>query len=110
MKLLLDQNLSYKLCDKLKDIFPEIVHVKKLGSEKDNDNNLWEFAKNNSFIIVSKDSDFNEKAIIKGFPPKTIWIKKGNCSTNEIEKILRNKFLEITNFSEDTQNSILILI
>ncbi|OGU71840.1 MAG: hypothetical protein A2V93_12135 [Ignavibacteria bacterium RBG_16_34_14] len=110
MKLLLDQNLSYKLCDKLKNIFPEVIHVKKLGLEKDNDDDLWEFAKNNSFIIVTKDSDFNEKAVIKGFPPKTIWIKKGNCSTNEIEKILKNKFLEIKNFSEDTQNSILILI
>jgi predicted nuclease of predicted toxin-antitoxin system len=109
MKLLLDQNLSFKLCDTLKSIFPEIIHVNKLGLQKENDDNLWKFAKNNSFIIVTKDSDFSEKAIVKGFPPKTIWIKKGNCSTKEIEKILRNKFLEIKSFSEDNINSILIL-
>ncbi|HSP87997.1 MAG TPA: DUF5615 family PIN-like protein [Ignavibacteriaceae bacterium] len=84
--------------------------MKELGLETINDDDLWEYAKTNSYIIVTKDSDFNEKAVIKGFPPKTLWIKKGNCSTNEIEKILRNKFLEIKNFSEDIHNSILILI
>ena len=94
----------------LKDIFPEAVHVKEIGLEKSNDDDLWEFAKTKSYIIVTKDPDFNERAVIKGFPPKIIWIKKGNCSTMEVEKTLRNKFIEIKNFAEDTMNSILILI
>ena|SRR3989339_1423009 len=110
MKLLLDQNLSFKLCNAVSDIFPDIKHIKSFKLEGTNDNILWEFAKNNSFIILTKDSDFNEKSIAKGFPPKVIWIKKGNCSTKEIEKLLRNKYIEIKNFSGDDKNSILILI
>jgi len=93
----------------LKDIFPDIEHVKKMGLEISDDNDLWKYAKDNSFIIITKDSDFNEKAIVKGFPPKIIWIKKGNCSTNEIEKSLRNRFIEIKNFTSDIENSVLIL-
>jgi len=93
----------------LKDIFPDIEHVKKMGLEISDDNDLWKYAKDNSFIIITKDSDFNEKAIVKGFPPKIIWIKKGNCSTKEIEKSLRNRFIEIKNFTSDIENSVLIL-
>jgi len=110
MKLLLDQNLSFKLCSTLSDTFPNIEHIKNFKLERTDDNTLWEFAKNNSYIITTKDSDFNEKSVAKGFPPKVIWIKKGNCSTKEIEKLLRNKYVEIKNFSEDDKNSILILI
>ena len=110
MKLLIDQNLSYKLCKNLNDIFPEAIHVKELNLIKDNDEDIWKLAKSNSYMIVTKDSDFNEMAVANGFPPKIIWVRKGNCSTLEIEKLLRNKFLEIKNFYEDSNNSILILI
>ena len=68
-----------------------------------------EYSKNNSFTIVTKDSDFNDRSIIEGFPPKIIWIKKGNCSTTTISILLRNNYIKISNFISDDENSILIL-
>jgi len=108
MKLLPDQNLSSFLCNRLNDIFPEIEHVKSFNHQTSSDDVVWEFSKNNSFTIVTKDSDFNEIAIVNGFPPKVIWIKKGNCSTAVIENLLRDNLQRIINFIEDPENAILI--
>lgn len=89
MKLLFDQNLSHKLVEKLNDIFPESTHTRlnNLGDKLDSE--VWDFAKNGNYTIVSQDSDFLEIALINGFPPKVIWIRKGNSSTNSMESILR---------------------
>ena len=109
MKLLLDQNLTHMLCDNLNDIFPKLTHVKNLSLQSAIDVEIWEYSKNNSFTIVTKDSDFNDRSIIEGFPPKVIWIKKGNCSTTTISLLLRNNYIKISNFILDDENSILIL-
>jgi predicted nuclease of predicted toxin-antitoxin system len=107
MKILLDQNLSYRLCSKLKDIFPDIIHTKEISLETATDEEVWLYAKMNSCILISKDSDFAEKAIVRGHPPKFIWIKAGNCSTAKIEIILRKNFKIINDFIAEKENSIL---
>lgn len=110
MKLLFDQNISHKLVDKIGNMFPNSSHVKKESLDTSSDERVWDFARYNNFIIVSKDSDFIDKSIVRGFPPKIIWINKGNCSSKVIENILRDNFLLIKNFSEEQNTSLLILI
>lgn len=109
MKLLLDQNLSHHLCVLLSDVFDVIDHVKHHSLQSANDDNVWQFAKNNSYTIVTKDSDFVEKAILYGAPPQIIWIKSGNCSTETIEILLRKNSSKMISFSTDQETSILIL-
>lgn len=60
-------------------------------------------------VIVSKDSDFHHRSLLFGFPPKVIWIRRGNCSVQEIETILRDHQAEITEFDEDLQGAFLVL-
>lgn len=95
MKLLLDQNLSPHLIKRLSDLFPDSVHVQTISLDHASDEAVWNVAKDNGFIIVTKDADFSERSLILGSPPKIIWIRRGNCSTNEIEAILRQNFAEI---------------
>jgi predicted nuclease of predicted toxin-antitoxin system len=109
MKILLDQNLSHRLCSKLRDIFPEITHTKDVSLESASDEEIWLYAKTNSCVIISKDSDFIEKAVIRKHPPKIIWIRAGNCSTNKIESLLRENLNSINYFFEDKENSILTI-
>jgi len=45
MKLLFDENISYKLVKRLEDIFPESKHIRELGLETFEDINIWNFAK-----------------------------------------------------------------
>jgi predicted nuclease of predicted toxin-antitoxin system len=109
MKILLDQNLSFKLCSKLRDIFPEIIHTTEVLLETATDEEVWLYAKLNSCLLISKDSDFIEKAVIKGHPPKIIWIKAGNCSTDKIELLLRKNQRLIEDFIADKENSVLTI-
>lgn len=109
MKLLIDQNLSHRLKENLKDLFPGSVHVKDFGMEDKGDSDIWEFSKQNGFTVLSKDSDFHQRSFVLGHPPKVIWIKKGNCSTEAIISILRLHHQEIMAFGKDPEGSLLVL-
>lgn len=64
---------------------------------------IWEYAKLNQFTIVTQDSDFNDIYLLKGFPPKILWIQIGNLRTNELATVLINQRLEISQFIEDEE-------
>lgn len=68
MKLLFDENLSPKLVQRLSSIFPESIHVDRVGLGSEDDNDVWDYARISEFTIVSKDSDFHEKSLLKGYP------------------------------------------
>ncbi|HGJ66122.1 TPA: hypothetical protein ENS27_12175 [bacterium] len=109
MKLLFDHNLSPRLIERLKDIYPNASHVSLLSMDRASDEAIWLYAKINEYIIVTKDSDFNDLSILIGFPPKVIWIQIGNCTTSDIEKLLRNYYEVIVEFESDYNSGILLL-
>jgi predicted nuclease of predicted toxin-antitoxin system len=73
------------------------------------DRQVWQYAKTNGFTIVTKDGDYNDLLILSGFPPKIIWIRRGNCSTNEIENILRMHYLDIQDLTNTESLGLLTL-
>ena len=101
MKLLFDQNLSPRLVEALSDLFPGSAHVHSLGLDREPDAPLWDFARDNGFLIVTKDVDFSDRSALLGHPPKVIWVRLGNCTTSEIEFALRAQHEEIEAFDED---------
>ena len=88
MKLLIDQNLAPRLARDLADIFPDSAHVRDLGMAAAPDQTIWDHAKEEGFVIVSKDNDFQHMSFVLGPPPKVIWIRRGNCSVQESAEIL----------------------
>lgn len=70
---------------------------------------VWEFAAERDFTIVSKDLDFHDRSILRAGPPKVIWLRTGNCSTDRVEEIVRFYLPAIERFSADEQSSLLIL-
>jgi len=105
MKLLFDQNLSFKLCRQLADVFPDTNQIRLLGMEEADDRLIWEYAKANDFILVSQDVDFADMATLYGPPPKVIWLRCGNQPTKAIEKRLRDHAEAITVFLEDATSA-----
>jgi len=101
MKLLLDQNLSPRLVRRLADLYPNSRHVMEVGLDRSLDKEVWNYARQHEYLIVTKDVDFSELSLIMGFPPKVIWIRRGNCSTHDIESILRENFNSINAMNED---------
>lgn len=89
MKLLFDQKISFRIVSKLKIYFPECTQVRLEGLENKSDWNMWEFAKINEFTIVTFDTDFYDLSLIRGIPPKIIWLRFGNTSTSHlIDKLI----------------------
>lgn len=66
MRFLFDQNLSFKLCRQLADLFPGSTQARLLGLNEADDRTLWQYAKVNDFVIVSQDADFAEMAALHG--------------------------------------------
>jgi predicted nuclease of predicted toxin-antitoxin system len=89
MKLLFDHNLSPNLVNRLRELYPESNHVYRLGLDRVPKTEVWEYAKREEFLIVTKDTDFSDLSLLRGFLPKIIWIRRGNCKTADIEAILR---------------------
>ena len=80
-----------------------------MGLDAAEDSLVWQYARDNNFIVVTKDADFSELISVRGFPPKVIWICLGNCKTNDVESLIRSHVKEIENFSNNNTLGILIL-
>lgn len=106
MKLLFDQNISFRIVNRLKDIFQDCAQVRNEGLENATDIEIWDYAKREGFNIVTFDTDFYDLSTLKGHPPKVIWLRIGNTSTENLEKVLREneeiikEFLSSETYSE----------
>src|SRR5262249_24959906 len=109
MKLLFDQNLSPKLVNRLADLFPDSTHVQSVGLDGSDDNQTWEPARLNGLAIVSKDEDYNNLSVIRGSPPKVIWLQLGNRKTAQVEAVFRARFADIEAFETDSTVGTLVL-
>jgi predicted nuclease of predicted toxin-antitoxin system len=109
VKLLFDHNLSPRLIDRLADIYPDSQHVFLIDLDRSLDEVVWEYARANGHTIVTRDADFSELSVVRGFPPKVIWVRRGNCTTTDIEMILRTNSALIAMLDEDTTTGILML-
>ena len=110
MKLLFDQNLSPSLVALLADLFPQSLHIRDAGLARADDELVWRFALDRGFAIVTKDSDFQERSQFAGSAPKIVWIRRGNCSTNDIEAMLRKHALRIATLEQEPTAGFLILL
>ena len=109
MKLLLDENLSDKIVPQILDLYPGSAHVKAHRLVQTEDALTWSFAQQHGFTIVSKDSDFHQRSIVYGAPPKFIFLRVGNGPTSQITRILRVGFPLVSQFDSDPAAAILVL-
>lgn len=109
MRLLFDHNLSPRLVRRLADLYPDASHVASLGLEQASDVAVWSFAQANGYVIVTKDSDFSDMSVLRGFPPKVVWLRMGNCTTHQIEAALRAHHATLTRFAADLSAGVLLI-
>jgi predicted nuclease of predicted toxin-antitoxin system len=95
MKLLLDENLSRRLVPLLQTDYPDSTQVVLEGLESASDYVVWEFAKANQFVIVTRDADFEEMSMVLGQPPKIIWLRTWNQTRARTLKTLLDNHTEI---------------
>jgi len=100
VKLLFDENLSPLLPELLAEVYPGSTHVKYCGLNKANDSEVWEYAKSHGLTVVSKDSDFQERSVLWGSPPKVIWLRMPNCKSAAVVEVLRSSRTLVQRFIE----------
>lgn len=109
MKLLYDENLSPALVAQLAEVYPKSTHVQDIGLGMAADLAVWRRAKDEGYCIVSKDSDYYDLSVLHGHPPKVIWLRLGNCSTETILDCLRTCQATIEEFGADAGESVLLI-
>jgi predicted nuclease of predicted toxin-antitoxin system len=109
MKLLFAENLSPRLVGLLAFEFPGSEHVRNVGLAAAPDPVVWSYAAAQALVIVSKDSDFQHRALLLGHPPKVIWVRLGNCSTAAVAVLLRARQTDLLAFEADPVASLLAL-
>ncbi|MCB0396388.1 MAG: DUF5615 family PIN-like protein [Flavobacteriales bacterium] len=88
MKLLLDQNISYRLVNRISKDFPETTQITQLGLTDCTDREIWNYAREQGYTIVTFDADFYDLATFLGHPPKIIWLRTGNRTTITLANLL----------------------
>jgi predicted nuclease of predicted toxin-antitoxin system len=109
VKLLFDQNLSYRLISVLEDVYPGSVHVRSIGLASADDEAVWSYALDQGLTITSKDSDFHQRSLVRGHPPKVVWVQTGNCTTDRVAELLRRHREDLRAFLDEPEASFLIL-
>ncbi len=109
MRLLFDQNLSPRLINLLAREYPAAIHVRDVGLSAADDQVVWDYAAEHGLTIVTKDSDFQQRALLFGHPPKVIWVRLGNCATTAIAAVLRTHHDDVVAFEADPTAALLVL-
>jgi predicted nuclease of predicted toxin-antitoxin system len=109
VKLLFDENLSPGLAGVLAAEYPGSVHVRTVALLGAEDASIWEYARQQGFTIVSKNTDFRERSFVEGAPPKIVWLDVGNAGTAQIVQLLRRERDRLERFSAAPDVSLLIV-
>jgi predicted nuclease of predicted toxin-antitoxin system len=97
------------LAKQLADLFPGSGHVFSFGFDRAADEAIWTLAIRENFVIVSKDADFEELSVLRGFPPKVVWLRTGNSATQAVERLFRLHAGELAAFEHDTDHGVFLL-
>lgn len=110
MKLLFDANISWRLTAKLKVYFEDCIHVDHTSlAIPAKDIEIWNYARDNNFIIVTNDDDFLNLLNMKGSPPKILLLRTGNQSNQYIEEIIKKHLADIEALNESNEYGLLEL-
>ena len=109
MRLLFDEQLSEELLKSLHDLFPDSLHIRQLGAGGSPDLIVWQLAREHNCLLVTKDEDFHRLSVLRGAPPKVVWLRLGNCATEDVARLLRQRVDDIQRFAEQTEATFLEL-
>lgn len=100
MKLLFDENLSHRLVELLADTYPESQHVRQIGMQSASDRVVLGYAELMEMVLVTKDTDFDDLGILRSDTARILRLDLGNCTTDEVEHVLRDIAVDLEGMFE----------
>ena len=110
MNLLFDQNISPRILRVLPPELSNCEQVRFVGLENSSDFDIFLFARENDFAVVSFDSDFVDLNAMHGTPPKIIYLNTGNLTTKNVSELIGDNILRISHYLNTESDDILELI
>lgn len=107
MKFLVDRMLSPELARLLDPRHPGTVHVDECLGAAAKDQEIWSYAREHGFTILSKDKDFALMSARLGHPPKVIRIGIGNSGTGEVMELMESQAGQIESFTSQQETGLL---
>jgi len=109
LRLLFDANLSPKLAERLKGLFPGSTHVFDIGMARATpDEQIWEYAAKEGYTIVTADSDFLDLADSRGAPPKVVYLEHCDYRTSRVEDLLRQHAIRIAELEQSSRATFVV--
>jgi len=109
VKLLLDENVSPRIIPIIADLYPGSIHVRDAGLASASDAQVWKYASENGYVIATKDSDFHQRSLLFGIPPKVVWIRRGNLLDSVCSRDISQHSGDITRFVDDADAAFLVI-
>ncbi|RZM10250.1 MAG: hypothetical protein EOO88_48380 [Pedobacter sp.] len=109
MRLLFDQNISFRVVKQLKATFPDVIGVRECGLFNADDYQIWEYARQNNYTVVSFDKDIPDIGSVRGFPPRIIWLRTGNLSNQSILSLFLDHFEQFVAFIANEKKGCLMV-
>ena len=80
-----------------------------VGLDRASDTEVWAYAATHGYTIVSKEADFYQRNTVLGSPPKVVWLRIGNCTVAKSADVLRERYVEVRRFIEQSRADCLVL-
>ena len=94
--------MSFRIINRIVEAFPDSIHVGQVNLLATADQKIFEFAKKNNYTIVTYDEDFHALSVLRGFPPKIIWIRAGSLPTSQLAQLLIMQKIVISYFLNES--------
>lgn len=96
--LLIDENLPASIAR----ILPvDSSHATDVA-DRPSDRQLWDYARSRGWNILTRDTDFFDRIMLDGSPPKVIWVRLGNIRKRDLESKLLQLWPSIVKLLEDS--------
>jgi len=95
MKFLVDANLPPGLAAWLRENTHDAIHVSDQPGLELDDRNIFNFARQHDYIIVTKDEDFATLVTLGNEPARVIWLRLGNATNSRLRTWLEPLLPEI---------------
>jgi len=87
-RLLIDENLPFSL---VRLLSVDCVHASEIAAQA-SDTLLWNTARQNNWMVLTRDTDFFDRLLVHGAPPKVIWVRLGNVRKNALIELLLSRW------------------
>jgi predicted nuclease of predicted toxin-antitoxin system len=89
----IDAQLPPQLANWLKQTFDVEAHaLRDLQLRDAEDEQIFQKARQQGIVIISKDSDFVEMVLRLGAPPQLLWVTCGNVTNRRLQNVLLQIF------------------